>query len=364
MVGFLTLSPEETEIVLGGGIEEPRYRPFPGSRKDRDEDNYSDDEDEVQADQTTDIASARLERTVAAKHWRRSSSGVLLMVARDLLVSTQESKKDSETLMVVAVSYVRCGPRTSNRGTRRMFVGPWKTVAPFPVLELLNSMKETQHRNTLKMVTGHIRELPKSADGKVAERLREVLPDYPQIRAELMEGVDTRRSRSERELQRRDAVATALNIFRQKWRSVEPVPPSEPSAFAEEIDETVRGVENDFIDDDAAVFPGWERFARSQRGWWEFRSRNRQLRIKNINKHPAETRTGADLIYVRRAPDAVVLVQYKMLERLTVRLANLFIGPTRDSPNRLTACCRTALQYREGRYGSKSGSMWLMQNSP
>jgi hypothetical protein len=34
MVGFLTLSPEETEIVLGGGIEEPRYRPFPGSRKD------------------------------------------------------------------------------------------------------------------------------------------------------------------------------------------------------------------------------------------------------------------------------------------------------------------------------------------
>ena len=319
------------------------------------------------------------------------------MVARDLLVSTQESKKDSETLMVVAVSYVRCGPRTSNRGTRRMFVGPWKTVcpftggsdlrrcaairctgiteplvirgyrpvpvnghktvAPFPVLELLNSMKETQHRNTLKMVTGHIRELPKSADGKVAERLREVLPDYPQIRAELMEGVDTRRSRSERELQRRDAVATALNIFRQKWRSVEPVPPSEPSAFAEEIDETVRGVENDFIDDDAAVFPGWERFARSQRGWWEFRSRNRQLRIKNINKHPAETRTGADLIYVRRAPDAVVLVQYKMLERLTVRLANLFIGPTRDSPNRLTACCRTALQYREGRYGSKSGSI-------
>ena len=75
MVGFLTLSPEETEIVLGGGIEEPRYRPFPGSRKDRDEDNYSDDEDEVQADQTTDIASARLERTVAAKHWPLNIGG-------------------------------------------------------------------------------------------------------------------------------------------------------------------------------------------------------------------------------------------------------------------------------------------------
>jgi len=206
VVGFLTLSPEEAEIVLGGGIEEPRYRPFPGSRKDRDEDNYydddDDDDDEVQADQTTDITKARLERLVAAKHWRRNSSGVLLMVARDLFVSTQEPKKDSETLMVVAVSYVRGGPRDSSPGTRRMFVGPWKTVAPFPVLKLLNSMKGAQRRNTLEMVTGPVRELPKSADGKVAERLREVLPNYPQIRAELMEGVDTRRSRSERELQR------------------------------------------------------------------------------------------------------------------------------------------------------------------
>jgi len=180
----------------------------------------------------------------------------------------------------------------------------------------LTRMRGAQHPTTLEMASGPVRELPKVAGQKVVERLKEILPDYGRLRSSLMSGADTRRPRGSRELQRRDAVATALRIFRQRWRSAEPVPVAHPTDFAEDIDQTVRGVENDYIQDDAAVFPGWERSARTRSGWWEFQSRDRRLLIKNINVHPAETRTGADLIYVRRAPDSVVLVQYKLLQKL------------------------------------------------
>jgi hypothetical protein len=49
-------------------------------------------------------------------------------------------------------------------------------------------------------------------------------------------------------------------------------------------------------------------------GWFEFRSGDRQLLVKNINFSTAETMTGADLVYVSRDPDCVVLVQYKLLK--------------------------------------------------
>jgi hypothetical protein len=59
--------------------------------------------------------------------------------------------------------------------------------------------------------------------------------------------------------------------------------------------------------------PGWERSRRTDRGWWEFRSGDRRLRIKNIDATNYEAKSGADLVYLRRNPDALVLVQYKML---------------------------------------------------
>lgn len=318
MVGFLLLFAEETEIVLGGGIEEPGYRPFPGSRREREEeeDDYFDESDEERPSAAPVMHHTFLERVVAAKHWRRSSSSVLLLVARGLAAESREPESDSDSLAVVGLARVHGGPRAGAPGTRRMTIGPWITVAPFPLLDLLSSMQGAQHRNTLEMASGPVRELPKAAGQKIVERLKEILPDYSRLRSSLLADADTRRPRSSRELQRRDAVATALRIFRQRWRSAEPVPVAEPTGFAEEIDQTVRGVENDYIQDDAAVFPGWERSARSRSGWWEFRSRERRLLIKNINVSPAETRTGADLIYVRRAPDSVVLVQYKVLQKL------------------------------------------------
>jgi hypothetical protein len=76
-----------------------------------------------------------------------------------------------------------------------------------------------------------------------------------------------------------------------------------------------RPSEDDFITDDAAVFPGWEGGERPQQGWWSFRYRNRILWIKNINVSTAESLTGGDLLYVDDSPRAIVLVQYKLLDR-------------------------------------------------
>jgi hypothetical protein len=116
--------------------------------------------------------------------------------------------------------------------------------------------------------------------------------------------------------QTRDALITALKIFSRGWRSLSPQSTPQITAFAAEIDTIVPISEDEAITDDAAVFPGWDRSTRSQRGWWEFQSRDRRLLVKNINVSTPETRTGADLIYVRRDPDALVLVQYKMMEQL------------------------------------------------
>jgi hypothetical protein len=88
------------------------------------------------------------------------------------------------------------------------------------------------------------------------------------------------------------------------------------TGFAADIDGIFFLSENDAIADDAVVFPAWDRSARSERGWWEFRNRRRRLLVKNINVSTEERRTGADLVYARRNPDTIVLVQYKMMEQL------------------------------------------------
>jgi hypothetical protein len=101
--------------------------------------------------------------------------------------------------------------------------------------------------------------------------------------------------------------------------------------------------ERDVIVDDTVVFPGWDRSRRSVAGWWEFRSRGRRLLIKSIDATHYEARTGADLVYLRREPDALVLVQYKMLRqsgdgRWVYRIDRRLPGQLR----RMIDCCQAA----------------------
>jgi hypothetical protein len=105
-------------------------------------------------------------------------------------------------------------------------------------------------------------------------------------------------------------------LFSRSWRNLTPVISPEPSTFAISIELATRGSEDDYITDDTTGFLDWDRSLQSRQGWWEFRKGDRRLHLKNINVSTAESRTGADLVYVSRDPDTVVLVQYKLLERL------------------------------------------------
>ena len=162
------------------------------------------------------------------------------------------------------------------------------------------------------------RALPEATGAEVASRLQALVPEFAALWEQLPEpGSPTRRFVSSTELALLDAGQTALRLFTRRWGEIEPtredVPPTEAAARIERL---ARANENDFITDDATRFLDWDLQGPSYGGWFEFQEGERQLLVKNINVSTAESRTGADLVYVAVAPPAVVLVQYKLLERL------------------------------------------------
>jgi hypothetical protein len=70
--------------------------------------------------------------------------------------------------------------------------------------------------------------------------------------------------------------------------------------------------ERDMLAQDSVIVPEWSH-ATPSFGWYCFEKNRRRLYIKNIDFSPTETRTGGDLLYIRRQPDAIVAVQYKRL---------------------------------------------------
>jgi hypothetical protein len=163
---------------------------------------------------------------------------------------------------------------------------------------------------------GYSRPLPRALAGALWAQARQQIPDLDDLVASLPAQEFRTRINREAPLQV-DAVATALRLFSRSWRQLRPEPEPQPSAFALSIETATQGTENDYITDDTAVFLDWDRAARSRQGWWEFRDGDRRLYVKNINVSNAENTTGADLVYVHRNPDSVVLVQYKLLESLS-----------------------------------------------
>jgi hypothetical protein len=147
-------------------------------------------------------------------------------------------------------------------------------------------------------------------------RLRDVFAQVQlAVNAEKLASARLRSRRRETDLAR-EAPAAALHFFSQTPKRLEPLRDPTPSPWALEVEDLVGAIEDDYVTDDAGAFPGWDRSEYSRGGWWEFHQEGRRLLVKNINVSPQEAATGADLVYVRRSPDAFVLVQYKMLEVL------------------------------------------------
>jgi hypothetical protein len=312
MTAIIVLTPDEQQLVLAGLFDEPGYRPFPSGQRakwieeqERLAEELGDDDVYFEARWTVFKRAGQLQRTVPARHWTRHALDLGVLVARF-----------ADGLDIVGFARVEGGTRPPIDGARQIAIGPWQVLdSPLP-LPLIESRLPARTRGTLDSIIQSVtRPLPIALARAFDAVLAELVPQIGSIRQQLTR--PTPRARSVREaLERREANATALSILTRQWRGLTPLPDSDPPPAAGRMDEVLsQPDEDDFITDDVAVFPEWERAGRPTAGWWEFRYRSRRMWIKNINFKHAETKTGADLVYVRTEPDAVVLVQYKRLRR-------------------------------------------------
>jgi len=330
LVVVVVLSPEESEITAYGALPEPSYRPFPGSARDRErgepeaqemarwdapwgvEDSgpTPDDEDD---DAPASEADLTLPRIGAAERWKQSSRVFALLVAR---------RGNEHQIVAIGVVYGRS--RAPIRGARNVDIHVRYVLRQAIALDEVRAGLDARQRALFDArIAGELWPLPPRLSSRVMHLVTEIAPFLQpafvemgrQVRAELAERLRSRRVRPT--VLRDEAASSALHFFAPAWHLLEPEPDPDPSGFAQEIEQLSGVIENDFISDDAAVFPGWDRSAYSRGGWWEFRNGGRRLLVKNINVSPQENRTGADLVYVRRVPDAFVLVQYKLLEKLS-----------------------------------------------
>ena len=326
MVTIAVLSAEEAEIVTSGSIAESRYRPFPGSIRARELDDELEREledwpegssestpSEVAGDDSPAVpADLRLPRLGAAQRWRQTAREPALLAARH-----------NDSFQIIAAGTVEGSSRTEIEGVRRLEIRVRYVLRnPIPLDGVRGELDVNQQAILDGRLAGELRSLPERLGSRILTLLAERAPFLSSIFRSMREQVtnetiawlQARRPRPA--LLRDEAASSALHFFAAGWHLLEPVSNPAVSDFAQELEQLSGAIEDDFITDDASVFPGWERSTYSRGGWWEFLNKGRRLLVKNINVSPQESRTGADLVYVRRAPDAFVLVQYKLLEKL------------------------------------------------
>ena len=317
MPAFVVLTPEEAETVRVGSLPDPTYRPFPSGRRARrereEEIRYGEElADILMGREPKPIAldgSLRIERSFASYYWTRHALELVL-----LLVPIAPM---NPALEIVALARAVGGPLGRAGGTRRVTLGPWDQLSPSVPLDDVARQLTTRQQEQLRRIIGSgTRPLPPGLGKAFTQALTHIVPDYI-ARARSLTSPGPRARRVRESLERRDANATALSILTPRWRSLRPEANPVPPQVALNMDQLLNAsaTENDLISSDAAVFPDWERAGRPVAGWWEFRYGTRRMWIKNINVSRAENATGADLVYVRTDPEALVLVQYKRLSR-------------------------------------------------
>jgi hypothetical protein len=313
MVAILRLTPEEVEqVLLGGALIEPGYRPFPTGRRstyERQEETRAEAEGR-EAYSFPDDRWESFDRRLAAQNWNRNTSEVVILVA--------EATRHRGFSEVIAISRAVSGPRIRGvAGARLVTFGPWVSLdEPLSFDSVVEEMSSAARRATMRRILDEpCKPIPPATALSLLEALEALLPDVGRIISSIPEP-SVRHRRPREMLEQREANATALSFLTPRWRSLIPVGGLTPPALTGVFDGvTERRSEDDFITDDSAVFPGWERGQRPQEGWWSFQHRNRVLWIKNINVSTAESISGGDLLYVHDCPRAIVLVQYKLLER-------------------------------------------------
>jgi hypothetical protein len=327
MLTIVLLSPEELAIARLGELPEPSFRPFPGSAREREMEARSDNEWETDlavekgASNPNTIAVTLEERLVdrelprlgAAQRWTRSSRAHSLLVERD-----------GTDLRVIGLGTVEGSSRPAIRGVRQLVIRVrYLFDTPIDLAEIRSALTTKQQTLLDSIANAELRPLPPALSAEVRRVVLSIAPELDEIFQAVQASLNAETLARARARTRHDAVlpreaaASALHFFAPARHKLTPELEPSPSGFAVELETLAGSNEDDYVSDDASIFPGWDRSTYSRGGWWEFRSKQRRLLIKNINVSPQEGRTGADLVYVRRNPDAFVLVQYKVLETLS-----------------------------------------------
>lgn len=307
MVALLFPRPELLSVLLYGSAYDPTYRPFPGGRYDIESDLFEDDEQqEPEAGASYSVQPVVAEALpmradLMAGHWRRHTTAMAVIVA------------GSSATRLYGLVRLEAGPRLGNTGLRNGTITDRALfTSPVSLDEVVASLPSRHARTVRQAVSDEVsRPLPPGAGDAFLTALGERVDGIDAAASVLARQPRFRLLREGRTVFRFDTVTTTLRAFERDWRALAPA--TVPEDPPDEVAAIVRLYERDAITDDAGVLPGWERSRQTVAGWWEFRSGDRRLRVKNVDATHYERRSGADLIYMRRDPDTFVLVQYKML---------------------------------------------------
>lgn len=305
---LIALSPTEATVIASGRIYDPRYRPRPGSALDR-----AETEEEIEEAVAPLHASRSLDINARARDWRgiKDRPGLLVANYNDMPV-------------FIGIAWCTLLSRSGYMGLARVRLKPWRLfknrVAVSTILDELDNSR-TSANITRILTDWETRELPPGVNRSLRNGLFHHAGNFDEALADVSASAQPARARrvvDRSELPALDASQSALRFFSRDWPQLTPFDDPGPlPSIAEEIDAAFRMSEDDHIDDDASAFLDWRQTPGTLAGWFEFREDARRLLVKNINVSTEETKTGADLVYVRRDPDAVVLVQYKLLEQGT-----------------------------------------------
>lgn len=267
---------------------------------------------------------------MAAAYWKQRTVELALLVANADVPGDVTGPAWAVIALARAAALGRKG--TGATGVRRLEIRGWRMLpAPIPVEDIVGGLPSNAARWWRDNLHKPCKPLPAGTDEATLSLLRHKVPGFDATASAVLEAAATGGAEvADRPslLESRDAGMTAMRLFTADWRDLEPIALTQ-QPLASKLERFVATVdENDLIQDDIVPFEGWRQY-RSQGGWVEFQSEGRRMLVKNINFKPAETVTGADLIYWRTDPDAFVIVQYKVLEKVRGGLIHRINGNDR-----------------------------------
>lgn len=185
-------------------------------------------------------------------------------------------------------------------------------IAPTSLSALLASVQNARLQSSIRTLGDGYKSLRAVSPKLGAELLRVVAddPDNHVIVRRIAAVIDRPRRFTDARALEQNALELALKVFGATDPAVAlALPDDGGSALA-----GVRTLEDAVIEHDARWIPDWTLSHSDLSGRALFRRGGQELEVFTANKRPLEELLGVDLIYYNRLRQALVLVQYKMME--------------------------------------------------